>query len=198
MNTAARESWKQLAESLRRFVGRRVRDEHAAEDIVQDVMLKLQARLDGSTTEETLAAWLFTTARTTVIDHYRSRRRADNSSGIAINELEAPPVGEERGVAEELSCCLHEMIRQLPRSYREALVLADMEGLTQQEVADRFGISLSGAKSRVQRARQQLKTALLACCDFERDARGGLITCTSNERAKECCDDNPVGTSPCG
>ena len=69
------------------------------------------------------------------------------------------------------------MIEGLPDAYREAIVLTEFEGLTQKELADRLGISLSGAKSRVQRARGQLKQMLLGCCQFEFDRRGGIIDC---------------------
>jgi RNA polymerase sigma-70 factor (ECF subfamily) len=73
--------------------------------------------------------------------------------------------------------------RSLPEPYRKALVLTELEGLTQQELADKVGISLSGAKSWVQRGRQQLKEMLTECCAFEFDRRGGVIDCTPHKSA---------------
>ena len=70
---------------------------------------------------------------------------------------------------------LDEMIGELPDSYREAVQLSEVEGLSQREVADRIGLSLSGAKSRIQRGRGMLKDALERCCRFEFDGRGNLM-----------------------
>jgi RNA polymerase sigma-70 factor, ECF subfamily len=79
------------------------------------------------------------------------------------------------------------MIFNLPEPYREALVLTEFDGLTQQELADRLNISLSGAKSRVQRGRRQLKQMLEECCTFEFDRRGKVIDCAP--RAKGGCEE---------
>ena len=67
------------------------------------------------------------------------------------------------------------MIAELPDAYREAVELYELKGVSQQEIADRLGISLSGAKSRVQRGRKKLKSLLSDCCSFEKDRRGNLI-----------------------
>ena len=69
------------------------------------------------------------------------------------------------------------MISTLPEPYREALVLTEFEGLTQKQMAARLGTSLSGAKSRVQRGREQLKQMLLERCEFEFDRLGRIIDC---------------------
>jgi transcriptional regulator with XRE-family HTH domain len=78
----------------------------------------------------------------------------------------------------------------LPWPYQQALLLTEYEGLTQKELAQRLGLSFSGAKSRVQRARDQLRELLLECCHFEFDRRGTIIAYYPNcERcATEACD----------
>jgi RNA polymerase sigma-70 factor, ECF subfamily len=75
----------------------------------------------------------------------------------------------------EISPCLRPMLNYLPEKYREAVRFADLEGMTQIELANRLGLSLSGAKSRVQRGREQLKALLMECCQFEFDCRGKVI-----------------------
>jgi len=65
------------------------------------------------------------------------------------------------------------MIEQLPEKYRVAIRLSEVEG-AQQDVADRLGLSLSGAKSRIQRGRLLLKGVLVQCCTFHRDRRGNF------------------------
>ena len=71
--------------------------------------------------------------------------------------------------------CLLPMIRALPETCREAVMLSEIEGLTQKEVAARQGLSLPGAKTRVQRGRAMMKQMLLGCCHFEFDSRGTVI-----------------------
>lgn len=81
------------------------------------------------------------------------------------------------------------MVELLPKPYREAMRLADFEGLSQQEIADRMGISLSGAKSRVQRARQQLREMILDCCHVERDRRGNVVDYARTDQSSRYCGD---------
>ena len=75
----------------------------------------------------------------------------------------------------ELAPSVAAMLERLPEHYREALVLTEYQGLTQKELAERLGLSFSGAKSRVQRAREKLKQLMLECCHFEFDCLGRVI-----------------------
>src|SRR5688500_3969510 len=82
---AVQDIWAELGTRLRRFVASRVRDSHAAEDITQDVLLKVQTQVDAMPPEDKLPAWVFAIARNTIIDHYRARAVRDH---VDINELE--------------------------------------------------------------------------------------------------------------
>lgn len=162
-------TWRDYRASLVRFVNSRVNDSAAAEDIVHDVLVRAYARRDSLRDEEKTGAWLFQMTRNAIVDHYRARRPQ-----VEVPEdLVAPE--EESSAREELARCLTSLIDQLPEGARQAIELAELQGLTQQETADRLGISLSGAKSRVQRARTQLHDMLIECCRIERDVRGGII-----------------------
>jgi RNA polymerase sigma-70 factor (ECF subfamily) len=180
--------WTDLRDPLRRFIGKRVADSHAADDITQDVMLKVQTRLDALPSDDRLAAWMFQIARNAVVDHYRARADGKLSAGEIDTEVVVAEI-EQPDMVQELAACLRPMIHRLEEPYRTALILADLEGLSQQQVAERTGISLSGAKSRVQRARQQLKARLLECCNFEQDARGGIVDYTPTQQARDHCAD---------
>ena len=83
-----------------------------------------------------------------------------------------------------------ELIAQLPDRYRDAVRMSELEGLSQQAVADRLHLSLSGAKSRVQRGRAKLRQILDACCSFEFDRRGNLLDCQPHPDGSPCrqCD----------
>lgn len=88
----------------------------------------------------------------------------------------------------ELAACLQPLIHNLPKIYQAALVLSELEGLPQKEVANRLGLSLSGAKSRVQRGREMLRRRLLDCCDIE-TGRGGILGYEprNKNRGDSCC-----------
>ncbi|HYO94161.1 MAG TPA: sigma factor-like helix-turn-helix DNA-binding protein, partial [Polyangiaceae bacterium] len=95
-----------------------------------------------------------------------------------LEEEQVAGAGEEEGGAEhELAAHVAVFIARLPSPYREALTLTEMEGLTQKDAAAMLGVSLSGMKSRVQRARQQLRQLVEASCRIALDARGRVVSC---------------------
>jgi RNA polymerase sigma-70 factor, ECF subfamily len=182
MNATLEHIWHEFAAKLGQFIRARVNDPATAEDILQDVFVKIQARLDQLKDPAKLQSWIYLIARNAIIDHYRTRKET-----VEVPETLATDHEPESSELEELKASFRRMIYSLPDPYREALVLTEFEGLTQQQLADRLGISLSGAKSRVQRGREQLKDMLHECCTFEFDRRGKVIEC--NPRAKAKCSE---------
>jgi RNA polymerase sigma-70 factor (ECF subfamily) len=187
--------WQDLAARVRRYVGSRVNDPHAADDITQDVMLKVQSYLGSLPPEDKLPAWVMAVARNAVIDHYRAKAVRE-AAGRDVPEPVAD-VRDDPSAPRDLAACLGRMVGHLPEPYRTALRLADLEGLSQQEIADREGMSLSGAKSRVQRARQQLGEMIRDCCRVERDARGNVMDYETTDRSARYCGDDE-GRPQCG
>ena len=150
--------WQDHRADLRRFVGRRVSDRHEAEDILQDVFLKAHQSLHQLESTDRAAAWLSRIAANRIIDHYRARRPTEPlPDDLAAAEPEHDPF-------EELATCLPAMIERLPQTYRVPVVLSEIDGLPQRDVAQRLGLSVSGAKSRVQRGRALLRQLLERCC----------------------------------
>jgi RNA polymerase sigma-70 factor (ECF subfamily) len=150
--------WREHHATLRRFVGRRVADPHDADDIVQDVFVRAQESLHRLESADRAPAWLARIAANRVIDHYRARRPTEE-----LPEDLAAEAPEDDAVA-ALAPCLPEMIERLPDRYREALRLSEIEGIAQREVAQRLALSVSGAKSRVQRGRALLRQIVERCC----------------------------------
>ncbi len=169
--------WNRMHVRLCRFICSRIPDgegaEATAEDILQDVFLRIHDRLESVRDMEKLESWVYQIARNSITDYYRGRRRLVTLTDLAEEEAvvdTADVPGED--ILEKLLPDIREIVQALPEPYREALILTEYEGLSQKELAERQGISLSGAKSRVQRARQKVKDLLLTCCHFEFDARG--------------------------
>jgi RNA polymerase sigma-70 factor (ECF subfamily) len=193
--------WEELGTKVRRFVGARVNDAHAADDIAQDVLLKVQGQLGSLPAEEKLPAWVFTVARNAVVDYYRARAVRDHAGVADVHLLGGREPDDAETAVRELAPCLSKMIELLPEPYRGALKSADIDQVPHQELADRSGITLTAAKSRVRRGRQQLREMILDCCDVDRDARGGVMNYQTTDRSARYCggaDDDCGKPRGCG
>jgi RNA polymerase sigma-70 factor (ECF subfamily) len=195
-STNAAELWTDLQERLRGFVGRRISDSHAADDVAQEVLLRLHRSLGDLRVEDRLDAFAYRIARNAIIDHYRSRASAKEipaEPDALVTRIDAD--GENQGQGEdqgrqELARCLAPLIRQLPEPYREALTLTDLGKLSQVEAAGVVGLSVPGMKARVQRARAQVYELLTDCCDVALDTghqiaevqRTGPCACTPEQQ----------------
>jgi RNA polymerase sigma-70 factor, ECF subfamily len=164
-------TWQTYRAELFRFVLKRVRDDTLAEDIVHDVFIKAYTRWQDLKNPGRLRPWLYQITRNALVDHYRSEKPFEQLPEDLIGE----GAGEDNRAEQELARCLLPLLDELPARYRHALTLAEFEGMTQGEIASREGLSLSGAKSRVQRARRMLREVLLQCCRVEIDKRGGVV-----------------------
>lgn len=180
--------WETFHTGLRNFILQRVPDEQSADDVLQETFLKIHTRIATLRDEDKLQSWMYQIARHAIADYYRQQK-------ATVELPEALPVPEEPVVEDEvikdLIPSVKAMVESLPDAYREALILTEYEGLTQRELAQRLGLSFSGAKSRVQRAREKLKTMLLNCCHFEFDRLGKIIDYQPNCR---CCNDEGCGS----
>jgi RNA polymerase sigma-70 factor (ECF subfamily) len=175
--------WEEYKARLRGYISKRVREHNAVDDILQNVFIKAHTNLHTVKSHGSIAAWLFRIAANSIADHYRTHKPWDELS----DELSAPE--QERDYLAELAPCLQPLIAELPESYRAALVLSEIEGLPQKEVAERLGISYSGAKSRVQRGREKLRQQLLNCCDIETGLGGGITGYEPRGNNRKCnCD----------
>jgi RNA polymerase sigma-70 factor (ECF subfamily) len=168
---------------LRRFVLGKVSDPATADDILQDVYLRIHTHIDSLRDCRRLQSWVYQIARNAIVDHYRRRRPAEELSETWPEPESRFAAGRENDVESELMESLGGMVADLPPKYREALALTLYEGLTQHEVAERLGISVSGAKSRVQRARAMIRDSLLTCCHFAFDRYGAVL----DYQARCCC-----------
>lgn len=199
--------WQRVRSGLRGFVVKRVRNGAEADDILQEVFLRIHQKLGDLHDPARLIPWIHQITRHAISDHYRDpARRREVPAGLA-DDLEATGgmgsfPAEERDEAHEhraeLARCLKPMIEHLADEYREALTLVELEGSTQQGGAKRLGLSLSGMKSRVQRGRRQLRKMLDECCRIQLDARRAVTGYSVRKTGCDPCDDDraPVSTSP--
>jgi len=163
-------AWHLHEAELRAWLQRRLGNSHDAEDMVQDLFIKAM-RQDRKFCElENARAWLFEVARNAVADRLRLKKeQVELPDDLAAETDEPVPV-------ETLAECLPRALAELSPDDREALTLCDLEGMSQEEYARHKGLTLPGAKSRVQRARKRLREHLTSACQVSFDA-GGKVCC---------------------
>lgn len=189
-------SWESLRAELSRFVGARLRDPAAADDLVHDVLVRAIDQLAGPRPPVQLRAWLYQVTRNAIVDHFRARRptsELDDDLDLAAESGAGP---DDRSSERDLAGCLAPLLRSLPESYRRAVTLAEVDGLPLAEIARREGLSLSGAKTRVHRGRAKLRDTVLACCRVELDRRGGVVDFEGRSGGPGCAGASGPGGEP--
>src|SRR5574340_786037 len=161
--------WAEFNTGLKSFILKQVQDEANAEDILQDVFLKIHMHISGLRDTNKLQSWIYQITRNAIADFYRLRELKTD-----IPEMAYVPGDPFDDVVSDLLPYVKQLVDDLPYDYRQALILTEYEGFTQREFAERLGISISGAKSRVQRAREKVKQMLLDCCHFQFDRLGRI------------------------
>jgi RNA polymerase sigma-70 factor (ECF subfamily) len=166
--------WNNINDRLTNFVYGKVKDVDLTKDIVQDVFLKVFTKADTVRNKDKMIAWVYQIARNEVINHFRKAKVSVFEKEIEMSEI------TEETLTSEFSECLHPLINSLPEKYKEALILADIEKVSQKEIAKKLNISYSGAKSRVQRGREMLKVTIEQCCTITTDVYGDVLDYKEN------------------
>ncbi len=161
------DAWKKHEAELRRFLHHRTGDDAAADDLLQEVFLRVLRQQNGLCGIDNPRAWLFHAARNLLIDRLRlTKEQVPLPDDLAAEVQEASPA------VDGLVQCLPRVLAELSPQDREAITLCDIEGMTQQDYAQRIGLSLPAAKSRVQRARIRLKARMSEVCQVSFDTAG--------------------------
>jgi RNA polymerase sigma-70 factor, ECF subfamily len=171
--------------AIYRYILRLVRDPARAEDLTQDTFLRVHQHLPGLNDAGALEGWLYRIATNVCYDRFRQREHREPTeslffSGPSEGEDQSPPdeatlwpdqLLEQNGMSE----CVLRFLARLPESQRTVLLLHDLQGYTDPEIADRLGLSRENVKVRLHRARTQLKAALAEGCDFSHNDRGVFV-----------------------
>lgn len=179
----ADEVWKTYRQELHRFVASRVGGKDVSEDLVHEVLVRAYTRHDQLTDPAKLRAWLYSITRNVIVDYFRAQRPHDPLPDNLPDAADDNAPNAEQ----QLASCLEPLIRQLPEEYAEALLLSDIDGMPQANIAEKFDLSLSGAKSRIQRARKMLRGAVLECCRLEFDTEGRVADFDRHDERSISC-----------
>jgi len=171
MSAITESLYHKFHQELEVYILSKVKDKATAKDLLQDVFIKIHLHLNTIKDSSKLKAWIFQLTRNTIIDYYRKHKITADTAEIP-EEIAASNPPTEQG----LEKCISPFIAQLPPKYQEALILTDIKGISQTQLAAQLNISYAAAKSRVQRARQKLKTIFTDCCHIHSDSYGNVLS----------------------
>ena len=174
----ARGAWNEIERRLRPYVARRVASAADADDVLQEIFVRMHRGLTALRDGERFGAWVYRVAESALADSGRARAR-DRS--IPVAEIPERADSETSEDAEDLQVdlveCVTLFVARLPSPYREAITLTELEGLTQKDAAEMLGVTRSAMKSRVQRGREKMRDMFEECCRISLDSRGRVIEC---------------------
>lgn len=162
-------AWSTNEASLRAYLRHRIGDADDADELMQELFLKAIRQGELFCRVENPRAWLFQVARNALADRLRLRHEY-----LPLPDDLAIPASDGLTPVDELSQCLPRVLSELAEADRQAIRFCDIDGHSQQALADLLGLSLSVAKSRLQRARRRLKQQLETACQVEFDETGAV------------------------
>lgn len=173
--------WNEHKNEIKRFVLSKVKDRDVANDILQDIFMKLFLKSDTLEDISKVRPWLYQITRNIITDHFRKQKHSINTDIMDI-----PAEAEPSKSNEQFSKCVLPHIGKLPEKYKNALIKTEFQNYSQLQLAEELNISYSGAKSRVQRAKELLKSYFKACCDISTDRYGNVLNYEMKHDCKLC------------
>ncbi|MCT4636874.1 MAG: sigma-70 family RNA polymerase sigma factor [Bacteroidales bacterium] len=162
---------------LLKYISKRVKNRHDAEDLTQDVFYKLSVA-DKSDIGN-LKSWIYTIARNSIIDYYRTKK--DNTTTLDDTYISDNSAPEAYDIA-ELGRCIVPFIEKLPEDYKTVITLSELEGIPQKDIATILNMNYTTVRSRVQRGRAKLKKMFTNCCSFEFDEKRNRHTLSAKPK----------------
>ena len=186
------EIYQEFQPKVRHYLSRMLGDQ-AAEDIAQEVFAKVSRKLDSFKGKSSFSTWIYRIATNAALDKLRSPSFKRSSEHSTLEDCtgtedrnawtgQAEPTVDQKVIRKEMSECVREFVDRLPPDYRTVLILSELEGFKNREIADILEISLDNVKVRLHRARARLKKELDCGCSFYHSEQGTLA-----------CDRKPVG-----
>ncbi|HAK11573.1 MAG TPA: RNA polymerase sigma factor SigZ [Chitinophagaceae bacterium] len=174
--------WNDFHKEMEGFIFSRIKEREVTKDILQDVFIKIQNNIETLKDETKLSSWIYQITRNAINDYFRKLKPQ-----VEINDYEFVEESES-SINGELEHCLTPFINQLDDKYKEAIILTEFKGLSQKQLAEKLNISYSGAKSRVQRAKEYLKNLFADCCTIQSDRYGNVVDYEQKGNCNNCCN----------
>ncbi len=175
------EIWKTYANDVQRLIMSKVKDAQITDDLVQEVFIKVHTKFDTIQEKQKVKSWLLSVSRNTVLDYFRKSKKE-----IPL-EKEETIIGEEEYKHSEKDC-LPGIIKNLPKKYRNPLLLSDIKGMKQAEIASQLNLPLATVKSQIQRGRKLIVQGYMDCCDYKLNDKGFLTGEVKDKKQCKVCN----------
>jgi len=190
-----KETYQEFQPKILNYLSR-LMGSHEAEDITQEVFEKVSRKLKSYKGESKISTWVYRIATNAAFDRLRSpslKHASEHTPLERISDTEDRNVWsgqreaatDQNVIRKQMSTCVREYIDKLPPDHRTVLILSEIEGFKNKEIADILQISLENVKIRLHRARAGLKNDLDNGCDFYHNEQGALA-----------CDRKPISIMP--
>lgn len=162
--------WIEFKDELLGFIKTKVNDKSLAEDILQEVFIKIHSKIQTLDAQVKLTSWVYQITRNTIVDFYRKKNILDYKDTLEFNISE-----EKEESSQDFRKSLIPFIHTLSDSEQDALNKTVFGGMSQKEYAENNDLSYSALKSKIQRARVKLKKEFVQCCKIESDSYGNIL-----------------------
>ncbi len=160
--------WRSQGDELFFFILKRIRNEEAAREILQNSFLKIHKNLPQLRDENRLRAWVFQIVRNEIVNFYKQKPVLAGEEHILRSE------DSENDLIPDSFCCFEKFIADLPEKLHLVVEEVYLKGKSQQQTAEKLGLSLANTKARIRRAKNILKQNFQECCKYQLDEQGQL------------------------
>lgn len=172
--------WNNFNGKLRSFIQSKVKDSAVADDLLQEVFIKIHKQIGQLKDENKIQGWVYQVARNTVYDHFR---KPGQKIELKAEQLDIIEEESDNSYMAETIEDMVKMMNNMPSEYCDVLCLTELGGMSHKTYAEKTGISHTAAKTRAYRARMMLKDMLMKCCHYQFDKYGTVF----NIQPAGCC-----------
>lgn len=164
--------WNTYSDDIKRFIFSKTKDESITDDLLQEVFIKVHTKISNVQDVSKIKSWVFTVANNTVMDYFRTTKKSQ-----VIIDNDVANFNEQNAEFYEHSeqDCLYGIIKSLDKKYRDPLLMADIQGYKQQQIAEVLKLPLPTVKSQIQRARKMIAQGFMDCCGYQLNEKGKLV-----------------------
>ncbi len=173
---------QELYRPLFYYVKKRINSQEDAEDLTQEIFLKLAKSNINSI--DNVKSWVYTIAKNTITDYYRKKKVYTEE----VNEETIKDEYNDDNIVQELSGCITAYVEKLPEDYIEIMRLSELEDIPQKEIAEKLNMNYVTVRSKIQRGRKKLKAIFSDCCTIIQGAKGSILDYEKNNGCSDGCD----------
>jgi RNA polymerase sigma-70 factor, ECF subfamily len=182
------EVYTKFRKSLFSYINSKINNREDAEDILQNVFVKMTSNIEKLSDKEKVQNWLYRITRNTIIDYYRVN--ANRSRTLELKEQLPNHLTDDHyeDNTKGMDKCLTGFIKELPDEYKSIIIDSEIKGISQKNLAEKYNLAYPTLRSRVQRGRERLHKMLVNCCTIKTDTRGNILEATLKDDCNSQCN----------